>query len=431
MTPSEPEILREFERISLLGLLSPQERDLLRRIVRATMDGDTSKLYQKALADDLGIVSPTQIGVIASRVRSKLADHYRDSQVSSVQIELSKRGYEAQFLYRPRAAARGDRVGLLIANAKSAIDQRTLPGAAAALGYLDTALSIDARHPLLLPLKAYCHATRALYGTFPRADLERAAAIVEQTRALDDRPWESWFAEACVDMALHWNWPGARAAFDRAIALSDGEAQYQPWYTAFLACQQQADKAVALLRVAVSRAHDSPIVRTDLAANQVFAGQYDEAEETIATTIALFGPRTHYLLYVHLAILREARGDGQGALDALAQVPLKWPRTSITLGLRALFSGLAGDPRAARRHYAKLRALRMLAGRYVPAIQLCVAAFGAGDIPTALSWLRESAEVERDPNLVLSNVYPFFRHLHHDRGFQDIVVKTLSLTLPR
>jgi Tfp pilus assembly protein PilF len=296
--------------------------------------------------------------------------------------------------------------------------------------YLDKALAIAPEQPLLLSLKAYCYATRALYGTIPRQDLERAAAIVERTRVVEERPWESWFAQACVQMALHWDWRGARGSFDRAITLSGGNAQYQPWYTAFLASQGEAAKAAALLRVSVSRVHDSPIVRADLAANQVFAGQYDEAEETITTACALFGPRTHYLLFVHLAILREARGDGQGALDALAQVPLKWPRTSITLGLRALFSGLAGDRRTARRHFVKLRALRLIAGPFVPAIQLCVAAIGAGEVPTALNWLRQSAEVERDPNLILSNVYPFFRHLHHEPGFKDIVVNTMHLALP-
>lgn len=431
MKPPVDEILRELERISQSGLLSPQERALFQLIVQRTVDGDTGRLYQKALADELGIASAKQIGVIATRMRTKLADCYRVSQgLPAVQIELPERGYEARFFYRPPVFALSDRVQLLVANARAAIDQRTLPGAAAALKFLDLALETDARHPLILALKACCHATRALYGTYPRSDLETAEAIVEQTRSARDRPWESWFAEACVKMALHWDWSAAEASFKQAIALSGGDAQYQPWYTAFLACQSRAAEAVSLLRVAVSRAHDSPIVRADLAANQIYAGQLSEAEETIGTAFALFGPRTHYLLYVHLAILHEARGEGTAALAAIAQVPLKWPRTAITLGLRALFSGLAGDHRTARRHFTKLRAARALAGRYIPAGQLCIAALGAGDLTAAVAWLREGAIVERDPNLVLTNVYPFFRHLHHDPGFRTFVVETMKLALP-
>jgi hypothetical protein len=428
MSPSEEEVLRELERVCRLELLSQQERLLLRLIVKATLAGKIETLYQKQLADALGIASSAQIGVVASRLRTKLADHYQSPE-TTVQIELPKRGYEARFIYRPRAVAAVNRADLLIADAKVAIDQRTLPGAAQALSFLDKAAAADPRHPRVEPLKAYCHATRALYGTFPRHDLEKAQKIIEETRATGERPWESWFAQACVEMALHWNWIEAGHAFTHAIALSGGEAQYQPWYTAFLTCQGRGAEAVALLRASVSRLHDSPIVRADLAGNQVFSGLYDEAEETIAATRELFGARTHYLLFVHLAILREARGDARGALDALAEVPLKWPRTSITLGLRALFSGLSGDARSARRHFRKLKALRLVAGGYVPAVQMAVAALGAGEVDTALSWLRESAEVERDPNMVLVHRYPFLRHIHHEAGFRRIVVDTMRLTL--
>jgi serine/threonine-protein kinase len=232
-------------------------------------------------------------------------------------------------------------------------------------------------------------------------------------------------------MALHWDWPAAEAAFERAIALSGGTARRLAWYTAFLASQGRAEQAVPLLRTAVSLAYDSPIVRADLAINQIFAGHYDDARETIESAFAVFGERTHYLLHVHKAILHEALGDAATAAAVIDRVPLKWPQTTITLGLRALFSGLAGDRKTARRHFTKLRGARSLAGRrYIPAGQLCIAALGAGDIDAAVAWLREGAVVERDPNLVLTNVYPFFRHLRASAAFQSLVQDTMRLTFP-
>jgi tetratricopeptide (TPR) repeat protein len=426
------EVLNEVARISQSGTLSPQERTLLRIIVERTLDGDTSQLYQKALADDLAIPNPKQVGVVATRIRAKLADFYAGAATDApLQIALSDRGYEAFISYRQAAIALSERAQLAVANAKAALDQRTLPGAAAALKHLTSALDLEPGHPLLLALKALCHATRALYGTYPRADLEAADAIVSATPPSEPRPWESWFAQGCVRMALHWDWPAAEAAFDRAIALSGGAARRLPWYTAFLASQGRAPEAVPLLRTAVGQAHDSPIVRADLAINQIFAGQYADAQDTIDTAFALFGERTHYLLHVHRAILHEATGTPAAAARVIGQVPLTWPQTTITLGLRALFSGLAGDRRTARRHFAKLRAGRLLTGHhYIPAGQLCIAALGAGDPDAAVAWLREGAVVERDPNLVLTNVYPFFRHLHGHAGFQAFVRDTMRLQLP-
>lgn len=428
LQPLRDEILREVARISQSGLLSLQERTLLRRIVERTLEGETTQLYQKALAEELAMPNAKQVGVVATRVRAKLAGYQPSGADSRFQIALSDRGYEAWISYRQPRYTLSDRAQLAVANAKAAIDQRSIPGAAAALKHVDSALALEPGHPLLLALKAHCHATRALYGTHQRTDLETAEAIVNSTPP-GVRPWESVFAEACVKMALHWDWAGARVAFEQAIALSGGAARRLPWYTAFLACQGRADEAVPLLRAAVGQSHDSPIVRADLAINQIFARQYEQAQDTIDTTFALFGPRTHYLTYIHQAILCEARGESAAAVDAIGRVPLTWPQTTITLGLRALFSGLAGDRRTARRHYRKLRGGRALAGLYVPSGQLCIAALGAGEVAEALHWLREGAIVERDPNLVLTNVYPFFRHLHGEAAFRSLVIDAMKLAV--
>jgi tetratricopeptide (TPR) repeat protein len=430
MTPTDDEIVQELDRLSKESVLAPQERALLHIIVRSTLSKDTSRLYQKALADDLGIESAKQIGVLATRIRTKLAEHYGQlSRPPSVKILLSDWGYEARFTYQHAQRRLDDSVMLLVAHARAALDQRTLPGIATALRYVKQALAQEPAHPLLLSVKAQCHATRALYGIFAAADLRKAEAIVDAIPVGNDPPWEYWFARASVRMALHWDWAGAETAFGRAIALSNGDARFNAWHTALLAAQGRTTEAVDHLRLAVSRSPDSPIVRADLAINQIFAHQLDEAEETIDTALGLFGDRAHYLLYVHRAILYEARGDGARAVAAIQRVPLKWPQTAITLGLRALFAGLNGQQQTARWHLSKLKGARLLAGRKVPAMQLAVACLGAGYPDRAVEWLREASIVERDPNAVLNNVYPFFRHLHRHAGFRALVVNAMKLPL--
>jgi len=431
MNPTGPEIWLETRAIKRSSLLTPQEFALLECIVRGTLEGDRDSLTQKRLADGIGIPSAKQIGVIGTRLRAKLATHLAaspDAQV--VRIELPERGYEARFSYRHESPGLSAAAQNLLTNARTAIDQRSLPGAATALKFLREALAHDPGHPRLVALKAYCYSTRALFGTHPRADLERAETILRQSSASVPLVWERAFSEACVRMALYWDWAGAPDLFEQAITLGGSEAQRQPWYCAFLAARGRAAEAVSHLQLAVTRFHDSPVARADLAVNQIMAGYYDEAEDTIQTAMQLFGARAHYLLWVHRAILEEATGRPEAAVTTLRQVPLRWPQTSITLGLRALFSGLAGDRRSARRHFFKLRAARAVAGTFVPAAQLCGAAFGAGDTAAAFHWLREGALVERDPNLLLANVYPFFRHRRREQAFREVAVDAMGLPHP-
>jgi Flp pilus assembly protein TadD len=430
MNPSADEIHQELARVSRDGGLAPQERALLQTIVRCTMQGETSQLYQKALADSLGIESAKQIGVLATRIRTKLSEHYGSMPRRPVlEIQLSDRGYEANFIYRPALTSLSDSALLLVANARASLDQRSLPGIEAAMVFVGRALAEEPGHPLLRSLKAQCHATRALYGVQPLTDLRTAETIVNEIGPGSDRPWEYWFALASVRMSLQWDWAGAEAAFGRAIALSNGDGRFSAWYTALLACQGRTADAVEHLRLAVHRFPDSPILRADLAINQIYAGLFTDAEDTIYSAFGLFGERSHYLLHVHLAILHEARGDLSKAAAAIERVPLKWPKTALTLGLRALFSGLNGQHGTARWHMSKLKGIRLLAGAKVPAIHLAVAALGEGDRDGAVDWLRQASVVERDPHAILNNVYPFFRHLHGHPGFRQLVCETMKLPL--
>lgn len=425
----QPEIARALAHAARSAGLTVQERSLLEHLVKHTVAGDTARLYQKAIAEDLKMPTPDgrQVGVVAARLRAKLRECPSPGG-DALRIALAERGYAVDFFFPHVAHSLDDATRLAVANAKAALDQRTIPGANAALRHLAHAFAATPDHPLHRALEALCYATRAMYGTSPRSDLERAERILQPTTA-SVRPWEAVFTEACVRMALHWDWEGAGRAFDRAIAMSGGVAEQHPWYTAFLASQCRAHEAVPHLRKAVTAAFDSPIVRADLAINQIFAGQLDDAQETLDTAFALFGERAHYLLFIHQAILLEARDNPRGAAEAIVLVPLSWPHTAITFGLRALFSGLSGKRGRAYRKFIELRAARVVARRHVPAAQVAIAALGAGRVDEAVSLLHEGAVKDRDNNLVLLNVFPFFRHIHDHAGFRELL-QTMRLRLP-
>ena len=67
-------------------------------------------------------------------------------------------------------------------------------------------------------------------------------------------------------------------------------------------------------------------------------------------------------------------------------------------------------------------------GGYVPAGQLAMAALGIGDRDAAVTWLSEGARLERDPNILLINEYPFLRHLHGHDGFLQLL-RDMHLTI--
>ena len=130
--------------------------------------------------------------------------------------------------------------------------------------------------------------------------------------------------------------------------------------------------------------------RGDLALGQIMLGQLDAAADTLRTAFELF-PKGHYLPYVYLALLHEARGDFAGAVRALSDVPVKSDESVLIAGL---------------------------------------ASIGTGDLDLATQWFTESFVTERDPISSSIAVMPLLRHIHAHPGFRSLVTGTLRLRFP-
>lgn len=373
------------------------------------------------------------VRVSVGQLREKLAEYYEtEGRTERVVIRIPLGSYVPDIHYNPApdALRLSDRAAVHVFNAKAAFDKRTLPGHEAAFKYLERALAEHPGHPRLLALKAMVHAARAMYGRHPRTELEAAEELVEQVKALGVEPWEYCLAHAHVKEALYWDWAGAAALYHRAIELSHGEARYGTWYAAFLVSQGRAEEAVALLTEAVSHfAHDVAVIRGDLSLFQLMARKWDDAEETLRSTLEIF-PNGHYLPYLHLAMLHEARGDYPEAVRAIERVPITAPESSITQGVRGCFLGLAGERDRARELYEQLQSARQSASGFVPASQIGAAAIGIGDYDAAVAWLSEAALAERDPVMVWIAYLPFMRHIRHHRGFESLICETMKLKTP-
>jgi tetratricopeptide (TPR) repeat protein len=324
-----------------------------------------------------------------------------------------------------------DRAAMHVANARTALDQRTLPSLQAALSYLDSALLDHPRHPALLSLKAMVHTVRAGYGALPSVEILEAESLIEKAKQSGYEAWELCVAEAEVRMALYFDWSGADRLFARSLELSHGESQYNLFYGAFVASQLRFQEYFEIKRDALAHfAHDSVFARCDLSIAQMFLRKYDDAEETIREILTLF-PADRYMSYLHLAVLREARGEFQEALLVLEEMPVSIAESTISAGLRGLIAGRAGDGKKARDIYHRLLSYRNSGQHFVPGTQLAIAAIGIEDYDAATGWFREAAIVERDPIMNWAAILPFQRHIHHHVEFRNLVTDTMRLKFPK
>lgn len=437
--PSPSEVLAQVEAICKSEPLVRSTRggQLLRYLTRAVAEGAPSHEIKESV---IGVEIFKRLGgydakkdsivrVSIGDLRARLDRYYETGgRYDPVRIQIPLGSYAPRIYYEPGIAASklSDTAAMHVANAKAALDKRTLPGHETAFRYLELALTEHPNHPRILSLKAMVHAARAMYGRYARTELEAAEALVEEGKKQEHEPWERFLIEAWIRATLHFDWAGAEILFNRAIELSHGEAKYNSWHTAFLASQLRTEEALIIQSEAVTHfAHDIAATRCDLAQLQIVTGRFEEAEELLRSTIELF-PHGHYMPYLHLALLHEARGDFAEAVKANEQVPVTAPESTITVGMRVLMTGLAGNRDSAKSLYDQLRAEKQT-GQHVPASQLATAAIGAGDHDGAVAWFVEAAVTERDPIMNWVAIYPFERHIRHHPGFRALVMETMKL----
>lgn len=439
-TSATQEVWAQYERIcaSLLFSGSINLKKLLKHLIALELTGAREEYFKgEVLSRDVFNTASTLGKTTAFELRKRLAEYYETAgTVDPFLIVLPQKTYRPRIA--PNTLPLNQTAAAFLANAKAAMDQRTVTGYNKAVDYIDAATRICGEHPRILGLKALLHIGRAGHGWHPGCELQNAEALVAKVYAQGVEPWEACVADAIIKMVLHWNWPLAKAGFERAILLSQHklECKCNPWYTTFLACQGEACTGVNILYEAVANAYDSAVIRADLALLQIYAGQFDRADETLNAAINLF-PAAHYLPYACRAILYEAKGDPAAALRALNRAPLSWSQSAVTLGFKALFTGLSGNQRRAAWHFRQLKRARTAVRYvptpfrpYVPASQIGLAAYGAGDSDAAVVAFTEAAIVEHDPMAILGNVAPFMRHLYPHPGFRALITDKIGLALP-
>lgn len=417
-TTPQPEAIRQ-ELASVLaapafaGALAHQR--LLRHLVEMTLDGQMQALKETVLGIEV-FQRPAQsfdprrdsiVRVEARRLRLRLRQHYADTPHAALMIVLQSGSYVPQFVPR-RSDGVHVRAAELVERGHYLLRQGHEEGHRKALERFEAAAHAAPRHA-----PAHAGVARAwlqLVATNlepPQPGVDLALAAVRRALRLQPAHAESLVLAAQLTHRFEFNWPAARALFERARREAPDSAYVL--HAQALSQMMRGEFDAAALALNTARQLD-PLhlgLRAHQALLSLYRRQWDDAEDALQALLDLSADNV--LGMSLLAYVALCRGEPEAALAQYKQVAARHAQLSIgpcgqVWALAAL--GRADDARQA------LQALqqRWPDGRYLSPYQLAIAEWRLGDAPAALALL-ERAVREFDPNALCLPVDPAFDSL--------------------
>jgi tetratricopeptide (TPR) repeat protein len=196
----------------------------------------------------------------------------------------------------------------LLLRVKTTLDGRTYAGAIRALDYFLRFVQSDSQHYQKWANLAFIpFATAPLVSYASHASTPLAQELIEQTRNAGFNPWECIFVEGCIKAARDHEWTQALKLFEAAEKGSQRESIYYWWHTALLASMGKIHDSIEILDAAVRHFSRRNIAtRTDLAMLQIMDERYEDAEETLSSTLDFVSPGNP-LVACSFAVLYEAQ----------------------------------------------------------------------------------------------------------------------------
>jgi serine/threonine protein kinase/Flp pilus assembly protein TadD len=282
-----------------------------------------------------------------------------------------------------------------------------------ALGYYEQAISLDSNYALAWAQIALLRANQADRGYLPAKEgYEKARAAAEKALALDPNLADANAAFGWIKATDDWDWAGADACYQRALALEPGNALVIRIAGGLAASLGRLDEAVALHRRAVELDPLSAAAHLNLGTYAYYAGHFDEAVAAFRKALELSSalPAVHHdLARVYLAQRRPE--------EALAEIQQE-PEPAWRLFGQALVYHEMGKKKEAD------AALREFIAKYSDdsAYQVATAYAFRGETEKAFEWLGK-AYTRRDPGLSDVKVDPLLNNIRGDTRYTAFLKK--------
>jgi TolB-like protein/tetratricopeptide (TPR) repeat protein len=243
-----------------------------------------------------------------------------------------------------------------------------------------------------------------------RAPFEEAMATAEKAVELGPDQFRGYSVRGTLRMYVNWDWTGALADIERALAISPGRSAARSARATILANTGQFDAAIAEARRTVKV---DPLVGgnwQNLTGYLIAAEQYPEAHGTIQRALEILpgDPYSQWTLG-ELLLLEHTAPE---ALEEFRKVSFEpFALTGIAMAEHSL-----GHPKESE------QARDALINKYSAggALQIAEVYAWSGDKDRAFEWLQR-ALVQRDPSLGTIKAEPLLNSLHGDSRYQALV----------
>lgn len=293
-----------------------------------------------------------------------------------------------------------------------------------AIEHFQEAVAKDPDYALAYAGLADCYMMLPITCDAPALDiLPRAVAAANRAVELDGELAEAHSAVGSIKLWMEWDWPGAEAAFQRALALNSNYVHAHRYYGHLLSNLGRYAECAVQMRLSRELDPLSPIMHALSGRLMYQARQYDSALLHLKNALAI-NPHlwvVHTFLggvYERLQNFDQARAAYQKAFE------LSGGNTE-TIAFRGHIMAQIGQRSEAEEAIRIL--MELSKHKYVPPYNIAIVHAGLGQFDASLGWL-EKAYDKRDVRLTFLAVEPKWDAMRSEPRFQALL-KRLALPL--